>query len=133
MSKADRNPSAFEAMKAMERQIQRCDDAGLFDGMKAFAKAWREKSEQADKLPSPVDDLPPPRKISRPAPKPPKWTVKGLKPIERAKLMLADRKLFPNGHIKLSIKAVHRTMINACNEHGIKPWSEDTTGRAKSA
>lgn len=63
---------------------------------------------------------------------PPPWgRERKLGPRERAKLMIADRKLFPKGTTGYSsIKAVHRELLQHCEAHDIKPWGDDTTGRA---
>ncbi|MCK1639095.1 hypothetical protein IVA95_16160 [Bradyrhizobium sp. 157] len=122
----NKSNSTIAAMKAAQRQLQRADEAGLFDGMKAWANAWHETE-------APADD-PPPERTAPPKPtaKPPRWaTDQKLGRQKRAELMMVDRKLFPNGVADISVAVLDDALAKECKKHHLKTWKRDTTARAK--
>ena len=130
---AKKTNSTFEAMRAIRRQLQRSDDAGLFDGMKAFGKAWREARDADETFPEIRDDIEEPRceapASSREATAPAAASKPKKKlPIDKARVLIAE--LFRNGTTDLTTKAVDDLLAKECKRRGIKTWGWRTTNRA---
>ena len=124
MAKDDKKPtSAFEKMRDIQRELKGQADRGFWDWTKPYREAWQQMNGEVP--PEPADD-----RAEPPTAKPPSWTEEGLLPIERARLMLADRTLFPNGTNGLSIAEVDKALFDECNRRKIKTWKRDTTARA---
>ncbi len=133
MSKADKPTSTkSDAQRELERRINEETHLSRWrwlNGQDPVANAAYDEARRELKAKRDMQTSAAATAAVKPT-KPPRWMADGLKPVERAALMIADRKIFPEGVTDLTIAAVDALLAKTCRTNHLKTWKRDTTARA---